>query len=89
MPLWCEGAGRCVATLQGHGGDVRAVAALEGGLLASGSGDRTVKVWEVASGRCIATLQGHGSYVTSVAALEGGRLASGSGDDTVKVWDGS
>ena len=89
MPLWRDGAGRCVATLQGHGYSVTSVAALEGGLLASGSADRTVKVWEVASGRCIATLQGHGSYVTSVAALEGGRLASGSGDDTVKVWDGS
>ena len=62
MPQWRDGAaGLCIATLQGHEGTVWSVAALEGGLLASGSEDNTVKVWEVASGRCVATLQGHGA----------------------------
>ena len=47
MPQWRDGAaGLCIATLQGHEGIVRSVAALEGGLLASGSFDHTVKVWE-------------------------------------------
>ena len=47
MPQWRDGAaGLCIATLQGHEGIVRSVAALEGGLLASGSDDRTLKVWD-------------------------------------------
>ena len=58
MPQWRDGAaGLCITTLQGHEGIVRSVAALEGGLLASGSSDNTVKVWDVGTGACEATLK--------------------------------
>jgi len=52
----------------------------------SGSGDRTVKVWDLASGACAQTLEGHSSVVRSVA-VAGAHIVSGSGDTTIKVWD--
>ena len=35
-------------------------------MLASGSSDNTVKLWDVGSGTCVKTLEGHTSYVLSV-----------------------
>jgi WD40 repeat protein len=55
--------------------------------LASGSGDKTVKLWSVESQKEVTTLQGHSSSVNSVAFSPDGKyLASGSADNTVKLW---
>jgi parallel beta-helix repeat protein len=76
-------------TLTGHTDWVRSVAfSPDGRLLASGSADYTIKLWEVASGREVRTLTGHTWTVTSVAFSPDGRLlASGSRDKTIKLWD--
>ena len=78
---------RLQRTLTGHGDDVISVCALDGERLASGSFDKTVRVWDLTTGEAVRTLTGHGDYVTSVCALDGERLASGSADKTVRVWD--
>ncbi|VFN01706.1 MAG: WD domain-containing protein, G-beta repeat-containing protein [Candidatus Kentron sp. G] len=52
----------------------------DGSMLASGSFDNTVRLWDVATGREIARLTGHGSLVRSVAfSPDGSRLVSGGG----------
>jgi small GTP-binding protein len=59
-----------------------------GGVLAGGSADNTVKLWEAQSGKLLRTLRGHQSPVFSVAFDRRGRmLASGSVDNTVKLWE--
>ena len=57
-------------------------------MLASGSGDDTVRLWDVGTGTLQNTLTGHTSLVYSVAfSPDGTMLASGGRDDTVRLWD--
>jgi WD40 repeat protein/serine/threonine protein kinase len=60
----------------------------DGSRLASGSADRTIKIWDAASGQELRTLTGHTHEVWSVVfSPDGSRLASASYDRTIKVWD--
>src|SRR5262249_49986650 len=73
--------------LVGHGNEVMSVSWSPGGeLIASGSKDRTVRLWRTAECAEQAALTGHAGWVTSVAWGDGG-LASGSFDETLKIWD--
>jgi serine/threonine protein kinase len=76
-------------TLTGHSDSVRSVVySPDGRYLASGSDDKTIKIWEVATGKELRTLTGHSDRVSSVAYSPDGRyLASGSSDDTIKIWE--
>ena len=56
-----------------------------GTILASGSSDRTIKLWNVETKTEIATLKGHSYYVNSVAFNTNGTiLASGSASDMIR-----
>ncbi len=74
-------------TLTGHKPYVRSVSfSPDGTLLASGSDDDTIRLWDVATGEEIRTLTGHTSVVTSVSfSPDGTLLASGSRDNTIKL----
>jgi len=80
---------KLLRTLEGHQHVVFSVAFdPQGGTLASGSSDGTVKLWEARSGKLLRTLEGHQRAVFSAAFdPQGGTLASGSSDRTVKLWE--
>jgi WD40 repeat protein len=86
--VWDAKLGTCVAILEGHSESVMSVAySPDGGNIASGSWDNSVKVWDVMSGVITATLK-HSNHVDSVTYSPDGKyIASGSWDKTVKVWD--
>lgn len=75
--------------LTGHRGWVKSVAVNpDGTWAASGSDDKTVKIWDLETGQCRATLEGHTGEVQSVAITpDGKRILSGSFDKSVRVWD--
>ena len=74
---------------EGHTSLVRSVAfSPDKQLMASGSYDKTLRIWETASGRCLQTLKGHSHYVTSVAfSHDGTVVVSGSADESIQLWE--
>jgi WD40 repeat protein len=60
----------------------------DGSILASGSSDKTVRLWDAATGAHLHTLERHADAIMSVAfSPDGSILASGSSDKTVRLWD--
>ncbi len=75
--------------LRGHVGTVRSVSfSPDGKLIASGSEDKTVKIWDVATGTILRSIRGHGNSVTSVFFSPDSKFViSSSKDKTVRIWD--
>ena len=64
---------------------VRGLEVLDNGYLASGSGDKTIKIWNPYNGTLIQTLTGHNASIWSLQNIKNGRLASSSEDATIKI----
>jgi len=78
-----------LATWAGHEGSVHAVRfSADGRHALSGSGDGTLRLWDVGSGECVRVLRGHEGEVRAVSFSPEGRQAlSGGRDGTLRLWD--
>ncbi|XP_067629095.1 lissencephaly-1 homolog isoform X5 [Eurosta solidaginis] len=60
----------------------------QGPFLASGSRDKTIRIWDVTAGVCLFILNGHDNWVRGLSFHPGGKyLISASDDKTIRVWD--
>lgn len=73
-------------SLYGHSSGVQCLGIMRGhGVAATGSSDRTVKVWDMRAGMPLATSKLHGGTVRCLAVDED-MLISGSSDHKLRVW---
>ncbi|PSK55265.1 hypothetical protein B9Z65_2654 [Elsinoe australis] len=115
VKIWDVESGESIGVLRGHKRGVWTVAfappgipAISGesgtssgnrGLIVTGSGDKTVRIWSLNDFSCLRTLEGHTNSVLKVVWLpydknntkkrqgHGPQVASAAGDGLVKVWD--
>lgn len=75
--------------MTGHTREISSLAISPNGkLIATGSVDLTVKVWDTASKQCVSTLEGHDGDVQAMAFSPDGKLlASGEIYKKIKLWD--
>ena len=76
-------------TLEGHQDRVSSLSySPDGKTIASGSADKTIKLWDAATGKVLRTLESHREWVLSLSYSPDGRtIASDGGDKTIKLWD--
>jgi len=80
---------RCTSSMPGHAeAVVSAVFSPDGSYLASGSGDMTVRFWDITTETPQHTCRGHKHWVLAIAwSPDGKRLASGCKKGEVRLWD--
>jgi WD40 repeat protein len=87
--LWNLDDQKAVVRYSPHGTVASASISPDGKLIATGSWDRSAKIWDAATGRAIRKITGaHGGYINSVEFSPDGRLLLTASDDgTAKLWD--
>src|SRR5262245_33452230 len=77
------------ASLKGHKHTITCLAfSRDGRLLASGSKDTTVKIWDWRARKCLATLEGHVDMVVAVSfSHDSKKLATTSHGKVFTIWD--
>ncbi|HSF75388.1 MAG TPA: NB-ARC domain-containing protein [Microcoleus sp.] len=99
LKLWDCRNGRCLKTWYGHTDWALPVTfspiysatlsqGSKGEILASGSNDKTVRLWDWQTGECVAKFSGHTDFIYGIAFSRDGQiLGTGSTDSSVRLWN--
>lgn len=78
--------GRCsIKTFKGHTNGVTCLQ-FDDDILATGSYDATIRIWNIETGEVLNTLRGHSSGIRTLQ-FDDTKLISGSFDKTIKIWN--
>lgn len=90
LQVWDAAAQKAATSFaSGHFGNIYCVCyASAKNVVATGSEDGTIRIWDAGNGKELHCLRGHDKDIRHVClSSDGKRVASANGDDTVRVWD--
>ena len=73
----------------GHKHWIRCLCTISNKILASGSGDTTIKIWNIEDRSIMSTLSGHTKRVSELCYVKEGVFVSGSWDNSLIIWSKS
>lgn len=71
---------------QAHNKRILTIELLPNNRLATGSEDKTIKIWELDKFQCLHSLNNHTDQIRCLKYLSKNKLISGSDDNSIKIW---
>ena len=75
-----------MGNFSGHKRSIQCLCPISNKILASGSRDWTIKIWNIKDRSIMSTLSGHKRTVYALCSVKEGVLVSGSGDHSLIIW---
>ncbi|WP_046863665.1 TIR domain-containing protein [Microvirga massiliensis] len=72
---------------EGHTNSVDLVVRIDEHRVLSGSGDNTLRLWDLNTGAELRRFEGHTGWVRIIVQIDEHRVLSGSADNTLRLWD--
>lgn len=78
---------KSITTLSDHTNSVFALVQIKGKIVASGSADKSIKIWDITTSSCLISLNNHTNSIYGLLMYDKKTLLSVSNDKTIRLWD--